>query len=43
MYKLGFVTCRGKKFKKPHVILDAVRKLTEYKQPKSPDFKVAHL
>ena len=25
--------------KKPHVILDAVRKFTEYKQPKSLEFK----
>ena len=38
-YKLDFATCRGDKFTKPHVILDAVRKFTEYKQPKSLEFK----
>ena len=37
--KLDFATCRGDKFTKPHVILDAVRKFTDYKQPTSLDFK----
>ena len=39
--KLDFATCRRKKFTKfkPHVILDAVRKFTEYKQPTSLHFK----
>ena len=38
-YKLDFATCRGNKFTKPHVILDAVRKFTNYKQHTSLDFK----
>ena len=37
--KLDFATCRGDEFTKPHVILDAVRKFTDYKQPTSLDFK----